>query len=479
MADEASKLANAMTAEFLAALDIDPSFNDVVSFSGEGSIAGYFAYTDYLAASMAAFGAALSHLLEVGTGQRHAVNVDRDLSHWCLKLCEPVGPQAEVKKNPRIGAVYATADGRWLRLTDATPRLQSRILKVLGVPADPDAVAKVIRNHDADDLEAAILEGGGAAAASRSMSDWASHPAGQALAKEQIVAVEELGPTASGWRPTSGRPLAGIRVIDCTRIVAGPMATRLLAAYGAEVLRLDPPGYVDHVSKDQTHYTIGKRCARLDLADTEGRTRFLDLLSGADIFVHGFRPGVFENHGVGPEVRSDVRPDLVEVVHNAYGWTGPWAQRRGFDTVISVSMGMLNESMCRAGIDFPDPDHPGLSQHSILDHCLGHLDAAAAIRGLARRTEHGVGSRSRLSLARAALVLAEAGGRPDGPLIGPASPADLFEPRLVRSARGPARLRVAPLQVEGNPLFWERPPEAFGSSSPTWSDEGQNAQVIT
>src|SRR5690606_11973829 len=117
-----------MTAEFIEALDIDPSYNDIVSFQGEGSIPGYFAYTDFLAASMAAVGVAISQLLEAGTGERQTVRVRRDLNFWCMKLCQPVWPQAKIPDVARIGAVYATADGRWLRLTDATPSLQQRIL---------------------------------------------------------------------------------------------------------------------------------------------------------------------------------------------------------------------------------------------------------------------------------------------------------------------------------------------------------------
>ncbi|HZY68582.1 MAG TPA: CoA transferase [Devosia sp.] len=468
MHTENSPLAKAMTAEFVNALDIDPSFNELVSFIGEGSIPGYFAYTDFLAASMAAVGVAISQLMEASTGVRPAVRVSRDLNHWCMKLCQPVWPQGKIEDVARIGAVYATADGRWLRLTDATPSLQQRILAVLGTPADTAAVAAEVKKHNADDLEAAVLAGGGAASASRSMVEWAAHPAGQALSKEPVVAVEKLGRTTSNWRPTPGRPLAGIRVLDFTRIVAGPMATRILAAYGAEVLRIDPPWYEDHGNRDQTIYTIGKRCARLDLTQADGRERFLDLLADADMFVHGYRPGIFENLGLPPGVRDQAKPDIVEVIHNAYGWTGPWANRRGFDTIVTVSLGMLNESMKRAGLDFPDHDHPGLSQHSILDHCLGHIDAAAAIRGLTRRLVDGIGSRSRLSLARGALILGKSQPQ-GGPIIGTAPTDGPFENRLVMSTRGPARQRVAPIEITGNPLFWDKGPELFGSSTPTLS----------
>jgi crotonobetainyl-CoA:carnitine CoA-transferase CaiB-like acyl-CoA transferase len=159
------------------------------------------------------------------------------------------------------------------------------------------------------------------------------------------------------------------------------MATRLLAGFGAEVLRLDPPGYEEWDDRNPTQLTLGKRCARLDLTTGEGRERFLELLSEADVFVHGLRPGVFDNLGLGAEVRERVRPDIVEITHNAYGWTGPWANRRGFDSTVFTSSGLLVESMRRAGVN--DPTAPGVVQHVVVDHGVGQMEAASAISRLA------------------------------------------------------------------------------------------------
>ena len=461
-----TELSTKLVHDLVPAVGVDPAFGEAVTFSGERTLAGYFAYTDLLAATLATAGTAIAELLATGAGVSSSVHVDRVLaSGWARELMRPVVPREKVVQPFRLGGEYRTADDRWLRLTDANLRLQQRMLAVLGTPADRDAIAEEIKAHKADDLELALLDGGGAAAASRTMAEWAAHPAGRAVAAEPLVDVELLGSADNGWRPTPGRPLAGIRVLDCTRAVAGPMATRLLAGFGAEVLRVDPAGYEEWGNRDATELTLGKRCTHIDLASDAGREQFLNLLAGADVFLHGFRPGVFDSLGLGPEVRERTRPGLVEVTHNAYGWTGPWAARRGFDSTVFVSSGLLLESMRRGNATLPT--EPGIVQHVIVDHIVGHLDAAAAVRGLTRRLETGRGSRSRLSLAGNALLLGrtEAPDEPkiDKPLDGP------FEDRVYTTIHGPVRRLKAPIEVTEAPFFWERPGEPYGSAAPVWA----------
>jgi len=450
----------------LNGLGLDPGQADSVTFSGRGTLRGYYAYTDVLAASLAAAGLAVADLLEAAGLGRPRVQVDRLLaSGWANHTVQAVNRSQKRESPFRIGGEYPTADGRWLRITDANLRLQQRMLAVLGGPRTVEAVAAEVRCHNADELEAQLLQGGGAASASRTMAEWAAHPAGQAIAAEPLVALETLGASTNGWRPTPGRPLAGIRVLDCTRAVAGPMATRLLGGFGAEVLRIDPPGYEEWDDRDPTQLTLGKRCARMDLASDAGRRKFLDLLSESDIFVHGFRPGVFDSLGLGADERERVCPDLIEIVHNAYGWTGPWTQRRGFDSTVYTSSGLLVESMTRAGV--MDPKAPGVTQHVVVDHGVGQMEAASAIRGLTRRLLSGRGSRSRLSLAGNTRLLGLTVA-PNVPVFETPSP-EQFEERIYNGTRGPLRRLRSPIDIDGNPLFWERPGELYGSSAPTWA----------
>ena len=168
------------------------------------------------------------------------------------------------------------------------------------------------------------------------------------------------------------------QVLDLTRVLAGPVATRFLAGFGAEVLRIDPPwwdepGFVPEV-------TLGKRCTRLDLRASDGRDAFLALLAKADVLVHGYRPDALTRLGLGPEARRQTRPGLIDVSLDAYGWTGPWRSRRGFDSLVQMSAGIAEEGMRRAGADRPTP-----LPVQALDHATGYIMAAAVVRGITRR----------------------------------------------------------------------------------------------
>jgi crotonobetainyl-CoA:carnitine CoA-transferase CaiB-like acyl-CoA transferase len=456
-----------------AALGGEPTISNVLSYSGEGSLPGVFAFTDLCAASLAVATLAVAELLQTLEGRERTVHVDRVLaSGWALNLAQPVGPRPQFTSTPTINGEYPTADGRWLRLTAAYPHIQERMLAVLGTETDREAVAAEIARHRADEIEQALVDGGGAVAASRSLEEWADHPAGRAVAAEPLVDITSRPVPHCNWQPTPGRPLAGIRVLDCTRVIAGPMATRFLAGFGAEVLRIDPPGFEEEIEGESTvNLTLGKRCARLDLKSREGRERFLELLGDADIFVHGYRAGVFDALGIGAQVREQVNPALIEVLHNAYGWSGPWVERRGFDSTVTVSTGIWLESMAHAGVGQPstekDPTirivHP-----RVLDHCAGYLNAASAIRGLTRRLTVGEGSVSRLSLARM-LALLVSGGRPPQqpeitiPLDGP------FDDLVHTTFEGPVRRLRAPISLDGNPFFWERPGDRCGTATPVWT----------
>ena len=451
-----------------SALQGEPEVAKAVSFSGDAALRGRFAYTDLCASTLAAASAAIAELLMTAGQAVPSVHVDRVLAPgWVLNLSDPVGPRIRPEWPWTVNGDYRTADDRFLRITATYKHLQDRTLAVLGTPEDSAAVAAEILRHPANEIERAIVDGGGAAAASRTLEEWAEHPQGRSVRTEPLVEVSTRGTTQDRWRPTSGRPLAGIRVLDCTRVVAGPMATRWLAGFGAEVLRIDPPGF-DEWIVERGSVTLGKRCAELDLRAGEGRDKFLELLAGADVFVHGLRPGALDALGLDDGVRQNANPNLVEVQHNAYGWTGPWVGRRGFDSIVCVSSGIWLESLRWAGSDAPGPDSLALLYPILLDHCAGYLDAAAAVRGLTRRLREGTSSLSRLSLARMLWMLIDAGQPVEEPpnelpLPGP------YEDRVYMTAEGPVRRLEFPAKVEDNPFFWERPADPYATSAPLWS----------
>jgi crotonobetainyl-CoA:carnitine CoA-transferase CaiB-like acyl-CoA transferase len=242
--------------------------------------------------------------------------------------------------------------------------------------------------------------------------------------------------------------------------LAGPVATRFLAAFGAEVLRIDPPGWDEPgVVPD---VVLGKRCARLDLRQQQDRQTWDELLRGADVLVHGYRPGALAGLGLGADRRRALCPGLVDVSLDAYGWSGPWQGRRGFDRLMQMSSGIADAGMRRAGRDRPTP-----LPVQALDHATGYLLAAAAVRGLAGRLAAGTGCTVRASLARTAVFLT---GLPPGQAVplAPETPDDHAEAIEAR-AWGPARRLKPPCAVDGAPMRWDLPATALGSSVPAWT----------
>lgn len=467
-----------LTMDLWKELGGQPSMVDRLEVSGQESLVCPFPVTDFASAAVAAIGLAASELVE-GSGARPApVTVDRVLtSAWCRHASSvPIYPRS---RSPwtTISKEYPTRDGRWIRFQANYARPRARILSTLGVSEDVNEIERAVIEHDADDLEEAIVGNGGTVAASRSIKEWLAHPQGRAVMDERLVDVEANGVTSSTWEPTLGRPLAGIKVLDMTRVLAGPTATSVLAGLGAEVMRIEAPdGDELDASGD---YLLGKRWAIIDARTDAGRERLLSLLADADVFIHGYRPGALEGLGLGPEVRATTRPGLVEGTLDAYGWTGPWRDRRGFDTLMQFSTGLAlaHTEWARAreggAIDSPglpaDLDRPRLLPIQVLDYGAGFLLAAAALRGLTRRLQSGEGSRSRSALARIANKVihdgeVEASTAPiHFPLDGP------FEGRIITTPGGPVRRLLFPVHTEHAPVYWERSYEIAGASAPIWT----------
>jgi hypothetical protein len=434
---------------------------------GDGpSLPSWWAVSDLAAASVGAAGGALAAWIGARSGTPPPpVRVDRRLaSAWFAFSLRPQGWELPPVWDDLAGD-YPTGDGGWIRLHTNAPHHRVAALAALDVAPDRESVARAVAHWSADDLETAVAAAGGASAALRPLDGWRAHPQGVAVAAEPLLSVEATaGPDGGvdGWSGDRARPLAGIRVLDLTRVLAGPVATRLLAGWGADVLRIDPPTWDEPTLAPEV--TLGKHCARLDLREGGDRQRFLDLLASADILVHGYRSDALEGLGVGAAVREATRPGLVDVSLDAYGFTGPWRTRRGFDSLVQMSTGI-------AGVGRASPaDRPVPLPVQALDHATGYLLAAAALTGLTRRVADGRGSRWRTSLARMAALLVEVGG-PTAPDDGTPWPAAPIEPTgpVETTAWGELRRLAPPLEVEGSPLRWRLPARPLGSDPAVWS----------
>lgn len=450
-----------------SALALPDGVQDAVRFGGEGALPSYYAVTDLAAASVAAAALALRQLIVAQGGDAAPAHVDRRLaSLWFGWSLHPIGWERPPLWDPVAGD-YATADG-WIRLHTNAIHHRDAALAVLGCAVDRDAVARAVAGWRGAELEAAVVGNDGCAAMMRSAAEWAAHPQGAAVAAEPLIAFDTRplggGAIGHGWRggATPGRPLAGLRVLDLTRVLAGPVATRFLAGYGADVLRIDPPDWNEPGVIPEV--TPGKRCARLDLRQPADRAVFEDLLARADVLVHGYRPAALERLGYGEQFRRALNPGRIDVCLDAYGWTGPLAGRRGFDSLVQMSSGIAEHGMRMQGASKPIP-----LPVQALDHATGYLMAAAVLRGLLFRVADNRAMSARLSLARTARLLAdsvpEAGAQP----LAAAGEADL-SPAIERTEWGAARRLLPPVVIGGAVMVWDSPAASLGSAAPKFRD---------
>jgi hypothetical protein len=327
-----------------AALGGDAAATETVEFTDPGALPSVFAVSDLAAASIGAAGAAVAELC--GARGAHVTVSERLASLWFGWSIRPVGWTLPAPWDP-LARDYPARDG-WIRLHTNAPHHRAAALRALGVPGDPQQVAQAVGGWEAEALERAVIEQGGCAAAMRSTDAWRQHPQGKSVTAEPLLACELTDAGAEApWPMTRARPLAGLRVLDLTRVLAGPVATRLLAGYGAEVLRIDPPEWDEPAVVPEV--TLGKRCARLDLRDPTGMERFKQLLSRAHVLVHGYRADALERLGLSAATRRALRPGLIDVALNAYGWEGSWRDRRGFDSLVQMSTGIAEAGMRRLG----------------------------------------------------------------------------------------------------------------------------------
>ena len=440
-----------------AALDLPHSSQPETSV---GALPSPFAVTDLAVASIGAAGQAVAQLIQQQTGRLPGVSVDRRLaSLWFSSSIRPVGWQVPPLWDPVAGD-YASADG-WIRLHTNAPHHRAAAERVLGRVADRTEMANKVATWNAAELEQAIVDAGGCAAQMRSWQTWQQHPQGLAVNAEPLIQRQAHdSATDKPWCGHAARPLAGIKVLDLTRVLAGPVASRFLAGLGADVLRIDSPTWNEPGVVPEM--TLGKRCARLDLKSPEGRQIFEALLKDADILLHGYRADALEQMGYTLGERQHIAPGLIDVSLNAYGWSGPWRNRRGFDSLVQMSSGIAEAGMACKQADKPVP-----LPVQALDHATGYLMAASAIRALSERFASGRGGSARLSLARTAKLLVDAGQVPQQAAL---RGEDINDKGLVveQTAWGQAHRLLAPLSISGTPLQWDLPAVELGSHRPQW-----------
>lgn len=440
--------------EIWAALGGAPDMPAQVSVTGEGALTSAFAVSDFATACIGSAALALAEFAQVPT-----LSVDRRLSSfWFGKSVRPLGWSLPPQWDP-IAGNYRTQDG-WIRLHTNAAAHRDACLRVLGCGADAQAVTARVAGWRSYELQESVVAAGGVAAQMLDETAWQTHPQGMAVAGEPLVATSLSDGDLLRPLGTPTRPLSGLRVLDLTRILAGPVATRFLAGFGADVLRIDPPGWDEPAVLAEV--TPGKTRARLDLRLDADRKIFLKLLSQADVLVHGLRADALERLGFGEEARKQINPNLIDVALDAYGWSGPWAHRRGFDTVVQMSTGLVAAETVASRSDVPQ----NLPVQA-LDYGTGHMMAACVLRALTQARVDGRRMRARLSLARTAALLAKHKGAGRNDLV-VQSEADLASRREMTHWGEAQRLR-APFTIGGLDFYWSRNAGPLGDGTPAFA----------
>ena len=422
------------------------------------------------AAALAAVGLAVSDLWMLRSGRRQSIAVDARQATASLRsghYLKMDGAHVSTERNTIMG-VYPAKSGRWSYLHCNFPNHRAAALSVLGVPEDREAVCKAVAQWDALELEEAIIAAKGAGGMVRTMDEWAKHPQAAAIATLPLIEIVKIGDGAPQKLPDGDRPLSGIRVLDLTRVLAGPTCARTLAEHGADVLKITG-AHLPNIGYQEYDTGHGKLSAHLDLREAKDVEILKSLARETDVFSQGYRPGTLGARGFSPEALAKLRPGIVFVSLCAFGHVGPWASRRGFDTVVQTVSGITN----RQGELFPGAaPGPQFYPVSAIDYLTGYLMAFGAMVALARRAREGGSWLVRISLAQTGRWLVGRGQVLDALLkdIPKEFTPDELERWSITSDTPVGRLRhLGPvLRMAETAPRWARPSVPLGYNEPVW-----------
>lgn len=416
------------------------------------------------AASAAATGLAASELWRAHTGKTQTVTVDTRAasiafrSERYLRIDDGPPPASW----DELAGYYQTADNNWLQLHTNFPHHRQGFLDLLKCEPTRDAIQNALNNWQGDSFEDAAAERGLPAGLLRSTAQWQSHPHAAELATLPLFEIERIGDAPPEPLPAKTRPLEGTRVLDLTRIIAGPVCGRELASHGATVMRISAE-HLPSIPLCVIESGRGKLASFVDLRDDTGKRQLESLVREAGIFVQGYRPGAIANHGFSPEDLARLRPGIVCVSLSAYGHRGPWSDRRGFDSLVQTVSGIAHAGGQAAGIDGPKP-----LPCQALDHASGFLAAFGAMIALRRRVLQGGSWHVRLSLAQTGRWIESLGRIQalDHPDPSAEDVADLLQ--NCDSPFGKLTYVDSPVGLSETPPHWRLPSVPLGTHPPEW-----------
>ena len=443
---------------------------DAVTLTGEEpQLPSSFRVAAAAQASIAAAGLAAAQVWKLRGGQSQGVAVD--MRHAVVECRserylrvdgKPPGPAWDA-----IAGIYRTRDQRFVRLHTNFRHHRDAVCKILDCKPEREDVQAALMRWDGEAFETAAYAGGCVVALMRSHDEWSDLPHAKALAALPPVSIEKIGEAAPKPWPAGDRPLAGLRVLDLSRVIAGPVAGRTLAVHGADVLLVSGPDLpaIPWLTIDNGR---GKLTSFIELKSEQGRGCLRDLLAQADIFSQGYRPRALASLGFSPQHAADINPGIVYVSLSAYGHAGPWAERRGFDSLVQTATGFNHAEGQAAGIDGPK-ELPA----QMLDHATGYLMAFGAMMARARQSREGGSWHVRVSLAQTGRWLWNLGRVADG-LKTEDLTGETIKPFIeeLPSGFGPLRSVTHSAILSKTPAFWARPAMPLGSHPPQWPMRG-------
>jgi crotonobetainyl-CoA:carnitine CoA-transferase CaiB-like acyl-CoA transferase len=419
------------------------------------------------AAALGALGLAAARIWQLRGGREQRVAVDLRAAAASLRSARYL--RVDGKPPPvwdPLSGFYPVRDG-WISIHCNFANHRAAALGVLGTGEDRAAAEQASRARDGLALEDAIHAAGGCAGFVRSEAEWARHPHAQAVALQPLLTIERIGDAPPEPLPAAARPLAGVRVLDLTRVLAGPTCARSLAEHGADVLKISAAHLPDS-GLVELDTGIGKLSARLDLRTPEGIERLRALAREADVFSQSYRPGALAARGFSPQALASLRPGIVCVSLSAWGGTGPWRDRRGFDSIVQSVSGMALAS--------GEGGRPQLLPVSAIDYVSGYLMAFGAMVALSRRAQEGGSWLVRVALARVGKWIVDRGVLPDEAWRGVPDelPPEELAPLLGEMAAPDGRIRfLRPvLELSETPPYWSRPPVPLGHHAAEWPPRG-------
>lgn len=363
---------------------------------------------------------------------------------------------------------FETRDGRQMYLLRHAFYHEhfSRLLSCLDCSPDTQSIARAVKRYDALELEDALAEAKAMGAIARTSEEWLAHPQGRNLIGRTPVEVKRAGDSEPEPLAPAARPLSGIRVVDMGHVLAGPVVSRTLAEQGADVIHVSSPHMPDpnHIIVDTM---LGKRTAFADLRSSTDRDELLDLIAGADVFVHSWRPGSLEAHGLSFEMLAARRPGLIYATVSCYGNDGPWANRAGYDP--------FGQVVCGLAVGEGSLETPVLaSTFTLNDYLAGYSAAAGVVSALVQRTRTGGSYRVNVSLAGTSMWLQELGPLPDRQWPGSREGIDALpqiaaeDLQVTPSPFGEVEHPKPIIAFSETRSYWSTPPVPAGSSRLAW-----------